>query len=111
MGYRLYMASGTETADLDASLRAAGIRESFTQTHGTDIVDTWKGSRYFYDAIFAHSGESPSNVLIVDNDPTSIQWASQAGAIGVLTSDELAESTEAVSVLKSLTELPGVLAR
>jgi len=40
MGYRIYAGSGTEAVDLDATLRGMGVRGLFTETYGTDLVDT-----------------------------------------------------------------------
>jgi FMN phosphatase YigB (HAD superfamily) len=87
-----------------------GVRDLFVETYGTDLVDTWKGSRNFYDEIFSHAGVLPSKVLIVDDAATSIQWAGEAGASGVLISNETGRSAEALTVLTSLAELPGFLA-
>ena len=110
MGYSIYAGSGTEAVDLDATLRGMGVRDLFTETYGTDLVDTWKGSRNYYDRILAHAGVPPEKALFVDDNNRSIDWATEVGAMGVLISDEQPDITNAVEVIDSLTELPGFLA-
>jgi phosphoglycolate phosphatase-like HAD superfamily hydrolase len=110
MGYRIYAGSGTEAVDLDATLRGMGVRDLFTETYGTDLVDTWKGSRIYYDRILVHAGVPPEKALFVDDNNGSIDWANEAGAIGVLIADERPDPTNAVEVLGSLVKLPRFLA-
>ena len=110
MGYSIYAGSGTEAVDLDATLRGMGVRDLFTETYGTDLVDTWKGSRNYYDRILAHAGVPPEKALFVDDNNRSIDWATEVGAMGVLISDEQPDITNAVEVIDRLAELPGFLA-
>jgi phosphoglycolate phosphatase-like HAD superfamily hydrolase len=110
MGYQLYMGSGTESIDLDATLRGMGVRELFTETYGTDLIDTWKGSRLYYDGVLADAGISPENALFIDDSNRCVSWAVEAGAAAALISAERPESTEATGVLGSLAELPELLA-
>ncbi len=110
MGYQLYMGSGTESIDLDATLRGMGVRELFTETYGTDLIDTWKGSRLYYDRVLAHAGVSPESALFVDDSNRCVSWSVEAGAEAVLIADERPETTDAAGVLRSLAELPGLLA-
>ena len=110
MGYRLYMGSGTESIDLDATLRGMEVRELFIETYGTDLIDTWKGSRLYYDRVLAHAGVSPENALFVDDSNRCVSWAVEADAAALLIASEQPESTEAIGVLGSLAELPELLA-
>ena len=83
----------------------------FTQTYGPDLIDTWKGSRHYYEDIMADVGVSPDNALIVDDSNKSVSWATEAGATAVLISSERPERTGACGVLNSLADLPDFLAK
>ncbi len=109
-GYRLYTASGTELSLLQAHLSSMGVAALFTQTYGPDLIDTHKGSRYYYEGILADSGESAATALFLDDSNNCVGWITEAGARGVLVTTEPPDETDAVAVIGSLAELPGLLA-
>ena len=109
-GYRLYTASGEESYDLALWLDGLGVRELITRAYGPDLIDTHKGSRYYYEGIFADSGESPATALFLDDSNKCIGWITEAGARGVLVTSEPPDETDAVAVIGSLAELPELLA-
>jgi len=79
-GFRLAIASGNDYGTLHHALVGCGLRSYFEKLYGADLVDCAKEGQEFYAAIFADLGLEPSQALVVDNDPKSIQWASEAGA-------------------------------
>ena len=108
-GYVLHTASGEGSQELDGYLTGMGVRDLFDRLYGPDIVDTFKGSRAYYDRIFSDSGVSPSEALVVDDSPKPVRWAQEAGATAVLVSRESAGGNEASPVIKSLSDLPDFL--
>ena len=109
-GYRLYTASGTDLSLLKTHLTKSGVLNLFTQTYGPDLIDTHKGSRYFYDGILADSGESAATSLFLDDSNRSIRWITEVGARSVLVTPEPPDETDAIAVIGSLAELPALLA-
>jgi len=109
-GYRLYMASSSPSVDLMHHLVGLGVDDLIHTMYGTDLVDTWKGSRHFYDRIFEDSGVSPDSVLVVDDANPAIGWAAEAGAKTVLISPISPSNADADLVLDRLADLPEVLA-
>ncbi len=79
-GHTLHTASGALEADLDGYLRAEGVRELFITLYGTDIVDTWKDGPEYYRMVFAHAGVEARDALVVDDQPSAVAWAREAGA-------------------------------
>jgi len=110
MGYTLYTASGEYSLDLQGYLAAMGVRQLFERIYGPDLINTWKGGRQYYDRIFGDARVEPSECLVIDDSPKAVQGARDAGATAVLVSAEPPPATSADAVLKSLAELPALLA-
>ncbi len=73
------MASGGQSWELDASLRALGIREHFDHLYGPDLVDRYKNGPHFYEAILADSGTDPATSAVVEGNAQLREWASSHG--------------------------------
>lgn len=78
-GLRLHMASGGQSWELDAYLRALGIREHFDRLYGPDLVDRYKNGPHFYEAILADSRTDPATSGVVEDNAQLREWASSRG--------------------------------
>jgi len=79
-GYTLHTASGESSLHLASYLDGMGVRECFGRLYGPDLIDTFKEGPQFYERIFADSGITPAEALVVDDSPDAIAWAAQMGA-------------------------------
>ena len=79
-GHTLYMASGTPSWELEGILNKMGIKDAFTTLYGPDLIDHVKYGPAFYEKLFADSGVSPEQAMVVDSDEECCDWASAAGA-------------------------------
>lgn len=102
-GHALRTASGEREADLDGYLRAEGVRDLFGTLYGTDLVDAWKGSRAYYDAVFVHAGVRPRDAIVVDDSAEAVRWAREAGATAYLM--DRAGASDDPNTLRSLADL------
>ena len=107
---RVQMASGNESEYLLAALIGAGI-ESFTESKfGPDLVDCAKEGPEYYLKIFEATGVSPSDALVVDDQPQALAWAMAAGAktVQARLSTELRfpDVPGVLAILTDLRELP-----
>jgi HAD superfamily hydrolase (TIGR01509 family) len=110
-GYVLHTASGESSEDLDGYLQGMGVRACFDRLYGPDLLDTFKDGPRFYERIFADASVAPQNALVVDDNPTAVGWAAQAGAKTVLMSATPPATTHATRCLGSLAELPALMER
>ena len=78
-GLRLHMASGGQSWELDAYLRALGIREHFDRLYGPDLVDRYKNGPHYYAAILADSRADPAEAAVVEDGAEQREWASSLG--------------------------------
>ena len=79
-GYALYTASGTTSWELQGITARMGIGGAFRGLYGPDLVDHVKHGAAFYERVFAHSGVTPGNALVIESDRECCRWASEAGA-------------------------------
>ncbi|HEY4389325.1 MAG TPA: HAD family hydrolase, partial [Ktedonobacteraceae bacterium] len=86
-GYTLHTASGEPSFDLAGHLDGMGVRDCFGCLYGPDLIDTFKISPSYYERIFADLSISPSDALIIDDNPDAVQWATQVGSRAVLISN------------------------
>ena len=108
-GYRLNMASGESSTDLEGYLRTLGVRDYFNRLYGPDLINTLKAGPEFYARMFADAGVSPGNALVVDDSPSAIGWASQVGACTVLVTSQQIDPLPSLVTIQSLAELPAVI--
>ena len=78
-GLRLHMASGGQSWELDACLRAMGIRDHFDRLYGPDLIDRYKNGPHFYEAILADSRADPATAAVVESSAQVREWASSFG--------------------------------
>ncbi len=83
-GFTLYTASGERSVELAGYLTGMGVRERFTRLYGPDLVSTFKEGPHYYARIFADAGIAPQDALVVDDAPSALGWACEAGARAVL---------------------------
>lgn len=110
-GYTLHTASGETSYDLDGYLKGMGVRECFDRLYGIDLVEAFKIEPLFYERIFEDAGVSPTEALVVDDNPDAVTWAAQAGARVVLVGDSGGRqpSVEPLRRIGSLAELPELI--
>lgn len=108
-GYTLHTASGEPSIDLKGYLGAMGVRDCFGRLYGPDLIQTFKNGPEFYERLLADAGVAPSDALVLDDNPTCVGWAEQAGARGVLVSNAPQASQQPTYVIASLADLPGFI--
>ncbi len=107
-GYTLHTASGESSANLHGYLGAMGVRECFGCLYGSDLLNTLKESPAYYERLFANSGISPADALVVDDNSRVLAWAREFGAATVLVSAGR-QTADGMMCIGSLAELPELL--
>jgi len=104
------MASSQESEYLSAALEGAGLDRFVGSRFGPDLVDCAKEGPEFYRRIFAACGIRASQALVVDDQPTALDWAEEAGArvVQACVKPNAAEP-EFPIVLRRLFDLPGLV--
>jgi len=108
-GYTLHTASGESSLHLASYLDGMGVRECFGRLYGPDLIDTFKEGPQFYERIFADSGITPAEALVVDDSPYAIAWAAQTGVHTLLVAEEASAEAKAGLRISSLAQLPEIL--
>ncbi len=108
-GYTLHTASGESSLDLTGYLQAMEVRDCFGRLYGPDLIETLKEGPEYYERIFADLGIAAADVVVVDDSPRAIEWATQVGARTVLVGDPSRPQRGAALQIGSLVELPAVL--
>src|SRR6202022_4032982 len=76
---RLFTATSQDARQIDGYLRAMGIRDAFERTYGGDLVDRFKVNADFFTAIMTDATVAPDRSAMVDDNPTYLNWAREAG--------------------------------
>src|SRR5262245_19142209 len=105
-GYTLHTASGESSTDLHGYLTTMGVRGCFGGLYGPDLVDIFKAGPCYYEAIFADANVSPTDALVVDDNPRCAAFARQAGARAIVIDDSPVGD---LPTLASLSLLPDLL--
>jgi HAD superfamily hydrolase (TIGR01509 family) len=108
-GYTLHTASGESSLDLEGYLHAMGVRDCFGRLYGPDLIETLKEGPEYYERIFADLGITAAEVLVVDDSPHAIVWATQVGARTVLIGNASLLRTGATVHIGSLVALHAAL--
>src|SRR5690606_8924155 len=83
-GFRIHTASGTISAQLDATLTAMGVRDCFgPRLYGPDLVDVPKGGPAYYRRTFDDAGIDPAEAIVLDDSADACTWAESLGARAV----------------------------
>jgi HAD superfamily hydrolase (TIGR01509 family) len=110
-GYALHTASGGMSRELDGYLTGMGVRELFTDgLYGPDLVRAMKEGPHYHPRILAHAGVAPEDALIVDDAPHMLERAAAAGATPVQVLSTHAVCGGPWASVRSLAELPALLA-
>ena len=107
-GYTLHTASGEPSFHLQGYLEGMGVRECFKRLYGSDLLNTLKENPAYYERLFADSGISPTDALVVDDNPRVLAWAREFGAATVLVSSKC-QTRNGMLCIGSLAELPDLL--
>lgn len=78
-GLALFTATGQPSNEIAGYLRALGIRDLFSKTYGTDLVDRWKNNSAYYARAFADADVAPTNAVVVDDRESMLEHARRAG--------------------------------
>ncbi len=109
LGYTLNTASGEVSNDLDAYLQGMGVHDCFDRLYGPDLINTAKSGALYYQRVLADAGVDASEAVFVDDSSRPAAWAREVGARVVLLSRN-GETAPEFTVIRSLAELPAVLA-
>jgi FMN phosphatase YigB (HAD superfamily) len=80
-GYSLYLASGTESIELDFYYEAMGIKQFFKKLYGPDLINVLKVDETYYEGIFNNLDISPTQSIFVEDKPYYLNIAKNLGAI------------------------------
>jgi beta-phosphoglucomutase-like phosphatase (HAD superfamily) len=109
-GCALSTASGSVSLVLEFSLGNMDVRQYFSEhLYGGDLVAQVKDRPRFYERVFAHAGVEPADALVLDDTPSAIAWATQAGARAVLVARGQIEVPDRVTAIDTLAGLPAFL--
>jgi beta-phosphoglucomutase len=105
--FRLAIASGALHAEIDAILRAGGLRDAFTVLVGADDVAASKPAPDSYLAAARGLGVSPDACVAVEDSAAGVQAARTAGmrVIAITTTSPRQMLADADEIIASLTEL------
>jgi HAD superfamily hydrolase (TIGR01509 family) len=105
-GFALFTATGQPSHEISGYLRALGIRDLFTKTYGTDLVDRWKNNSAYYSRALADAGVAGSDAIAVDDTERMLDHARRAGFGRTfwVTSAGASETHEVISSLPQLAE-------
>lgn len=109
---RVQLASSQESQYLLAALIGAGI-ESYTESKfGPDLLDCAKEGPEFYKRIFESCRIDPQMAIVIDDQPTCLQWAKEAGArvIQACMLPNAAAAAEPITITQ-LRDIPAILAK
>ena len=79
-GFRLHFASAQESTYLRAAMTGAPSMHRFESFYGPDLVDCAKEGPEFYRRVFSDSGAQPEDAIVIDDQVTCLEWASEVGA-------------------------------
>lgn len=79
-GYTLNTASGASERWLKLFLGPMGILNCFKTVYGTDIINTRKGSKHYYNKIFEREKLHPKQTIIIENSVKMLNRAKSLGA-------------------------------
>jgi FMN phosphatase YigB (HAD superfamily) len=79
-GYNLYLASGTESLELNFYYKAMGIKHYFKKLYGPDLINILKVNEAYYNGIFKDLDILPKQAIFIDDKPYYLNVAENAGA-------------------------------
>ena len=106
--YVVRTASNGASFELQTFFEPLGITGCFQTLYGPDLVQQPKTGRRFYDRIFEDAGVDPVTAFVLDDNPSCVAWAREAGANAILVSRDVPSTAEA-PVIITLSELPELL--
>ena len=108
-GYLLHTASAEHSEELAGYLEAMGVRELFGRLYGPDLLDLPVQGPEYYEHLFQDSSTDAQQAIVVDDSEDRAGWATDAGALAVLVSNDGRSSKVGVHVISSLAELPSMI--
>ena len=109
-GMRIHMASAWDAGYLSAALEGMGLAEYVCYRFGPDLVDCAKEGPEFYRRAFHACGIEPEDAIVVDDQPTCLDWAAAVGAHPVQARFN-GQPQMLEAAVERMDELPGVVAR
>src|SRR5207248_2662913 len=76
--------------------------------YGSDLLNVWKSSPAYYQAILADTATDPGAAVVVDDSERAIAWAAECGLRGVQVRRQAGEPFED-SVLRAFDEVSALL--
>jgi len=107
-GMKLHVASGDQHSDIVGYLDTMGTRELFDQVYGSDLLNVWKSSPAYYQAILADTATDPGAAVVVDDSERAIGWAAECGLRGVQVRRRAGEPFED-SVMRAFDEVDALV--
>ena len=108
-GYLLHTASAEHSSELAGYLEAMGVRGLFDKLYGPDLLDLPVQGPGYYEHLFQDSSTDAQQAIVVDDSEDRVAWATDAGALAVLVSQEEHSSKVGVHVVSRLAELPSLI--
>ncbi|MCG3227521.1 MAG: HAD hydrolase-like protein [Candidatus Heimdallarchaeota archaeon] len=79
-GFKLYTASAEHSIELRGYLRGMRVQDLFEKFYGPDLINIHKLSELFYEGIFNNLRINPKTAIVIDDNPTFLEFALKAGA-------------------------------
>ncbi|MFX0023835.1 MAG: HAD family hydrolase [Candidatus Hermodarchaeota archaeon] len=79
-GYNLYLASGTESTELNFYYEAMEIKHFLKKLYGPDLINILKVDESYYIAIFKDLGIKPNQAIFVEDKPYYLNIVEKVGA-------------------------------
>lgn len=79
-GFVLYTSTGLASRDIKMVLEGMGIKHLFSGFYGSDLINTWKFSPKFFEAIFKDIKLESKKAIVIEDQPRFIENALKTGA-------------------------------
>ncbi|MFX1601615.1 MAG: HAD hydrolase-like protein [Promethearchaeota archaeon] len=79
-GFVLYTSTALASNEIKLVLEGMGIKNFFSGFYGPDIINTWKSSSNFFEAIFNDIKLESKKAIVIEDQPRFIENALKTGA-------------------------------
>jgi FMN phosphatase YigB (HAD superfamily) len=79
-GFVLYSSTALASREIKMVLEGMGIKHLFSGFYGPDLINTWKFSSNFFEAIFKDIKLEPKKAIVIEDKPRFIENALKTGA-------------------------------
>ncbi|MFX1378557.1 MAG: HAD hydrolase-like protein [Promethearchaeota archaeon] len=79
-GFTLYTSTGLPSREIKMVLEGMGIKHFFSGFYGPDLINTWKSSSNFFEAISKDIKLESKKTIVIEDQPSFIENALKTGA-------------------------------